>query len=132
MSLPKAVGKFIIVGSQVMSRAFIQAYKQMVANASQQNTGASQAGNAEKAKVARRGEITMREAGDILNVNTDPLNKEELEQRFQRMFKINDPKAGGSFYLQSKVFRAHERLMEELKQNEPEETNEKQGQQPQT
>ncbi|WBW72596.1 TIM23 translocase complex subunit Tim16 [Schizosaccharomyces osmophilus] len=132
MSLPKAVGKFIIVGSQVMSRAFIQAYKQMVANAGQQNTGTSQAGNAEKAKVARRGEISMREAGDILNVSVDPLNKEQLEERFQRMFKINDPKAGGSFYIQSKVFRAHERLMEELKQKEPPETNEQQGQQPHT
>ncbi|EPY54280.1 TIM23 translocase complex subunit Tim16 [Schizosaccharomyces cryophilus OY26] len=123
MSLPKAVGKFIVVGSQVMSRAFIQAYKQMIANSSQQSTGTSQERNAEKAKVARRGEITIREAGDILSVKVDPLSKEELEQRFQRMFKINDPKEGGSFYIQSKVFRAHERLMEELKQKEPPESD---------
>ena len=35
------------------------------------------------------------------------------------MFKQNDPKNGGSAYLQAKVFRAKERIELELKQQAP-------------
>lgn len=35
-------------------------------------------------------------------------------QRFEQYFSANDPKNGGSFYLQSKVYRAHEALLDEL------------------
>ena len=33
------------------------------------------------------------------------------------MFKANDPKTGGSFYIQSKIYRAKERLDLELGEN---------------
>lgn len=35
-------------------------------------------------------------------------------QNYYHLFKVNDKKAGGSFYLQSKVVRAKERLELEL------------------
>ncbi|KAL2313377.1 Mitochondrial import inner membrane translocase subunit tim16 [Schizosaccharomyces pombe] len=114
MSLPRAVGRFIIVGSQVMSKAFVQAYKQMIANAAQQSTG--QAAASKSSTAVRRGEMTIQEAGSILNIKPESLEAGELEKRFQKMFEINDPKKGGSFYLQSKVFRAHEKLKSELDQ----------------
>jgi hypothetical protein len=45
------------------------------------------------------------------------LTTEELNQKFDHLFKVNDKAQGGSFYLQSKVVRAKERLEEELRQN---------------
>ncbi len=37
-------------------------------------------------------------------------------QRYKKLFEANDPGKGGSFYLQSKVFRSREVLMKELQE----------------
>lgn len=63
----------------------------------------------------------MEEAQQILNVNK--LEAAEVEEKFKHLFEVNDKARGGSFYLQSKVFRAKERIDQELlaalkKQNE--------------
>ena len=39
-------------------------------------------------------------------------------QQYEKYFAANDPKTGGSFYLQSKIFRAKELLDHELSQEE--------------
>lgn len=39
-----------------------------------------------------------------------------MEEKFQHLFNINDKSKGGSFYLQSKVFRAKERIDQELQE----------------
>lgn len=56
--------------------------------------------------------ITLEEAQQILN--TTNLNEDEIKQRYEHLFNVNDKSKGGSFYLQSKVFRAKERLDAEL------------------
>ena len=43
------------------------------------------------------------------------LDSEELQKKYDHLFTINDKAQGGSFYLQSKVLRAKERLEEEMK-----------------
>jgi len=43
---------------------------------------------------------------------------EEVMERFKRLFDVNDPKKGGSFYLQSKVLRARERIESEVRMAE--------------
>lgn len=35
---------------------------------------------------------------------------DDVMERFKRLFDQNDPKKGGSFYLQSKILRARERI----------------------
>jgi mitochondrial import inner membrane translocase subunit TIM16 len=35
---------------------------------------------------------------------------EQVMERFKRLFDANEPKKGGSFYLQSKILRARERI----------------------
>lgn len=40
----------------------------------------------------------------------------QVHERFKRLFDMNDPKNGGSFYLQSKVLRARERIELEVRQ----------------
>lgn len=39
-------------------------------------------------------------------------------ERFKKLFDMNDPQKGGSFYLQSKILRARERLEMEVRQAE--------------
>lgn len=57
--------------------------------------------------------ISLQEAQQILNVSN--LNPEEIQKNYDHLFKVNDKSVGGSFYLQSKVVRAKERLDEELR-----------------
>ena len=43
-------------------------------------------------------------------------NLEQATERFKRLFDMNDPKKGGSFYLQSKILRARERIELEVRE----------------
>ena len=43
---------------------------------------------------------------------------EDVTERFKKLFDVNDPKKGGSFYLQSKILRARERIEAEVRQAE--------------
>lgn len=54
----------------------------------------------------------MEEAQQILNVSK--LDKEAVQKSYEHLFKVNEKSNGGSFYLQSKVFRAKERIDEEF------------------
>ena len=39
---------------------------------------------------------------------------EAVLERFKKLFDTNDPNKGGSFYLQSKILRARERIEREI------------------
>jgi len=41
---------------------------------------------------------------------------EQTMERFKKLFDVNDPGKGGSFYLQSKVLRARERIEAEVRE----------------
>ena len=41
---------------------------------------------------------------------------EDVLGRFKRLFDVNDPNKGGSFYLQSKILRARERIEMEVRE----------------
>lgn len=55
------------------------------------------------------------EALNILNIESKQLNRDIVEEQFKKYFASNDPGKGGSFYLQSKIFRAKEALDRELR-----------------
>ena len=57
------------------------------------------------------------EALDILNIPKADLNQESVDKMFDKFYKLNDPAKGGSFYLQSKFFRAKEALEYEMNPN---------------
>jgi import inner membrane translocase subunit TIM16 len=62
--------------------------------------------------------LTLDEACKILNVKPPQggiTNMESVMERFKKLYDINDPKTGGSFYLQSKVLRARERIEAEVR-----------------
>ena len=50
------------------------------------------------------------EAMKILNIEQEKLTIENVKELFDKYYNANDPKNGGSFYLQSKIYRAKERL----------------------
>lgn len=53
--------------------------------------------------------ISLQESMQILDVKA-PLDSEEVEKRYKHLFEVNDKSKGGSLYLQSKVYRAKERI----------------------
>lgn len=119
--MAKYLAQLILAGSQVVGRAFARAIKQEI-EASQQ--AAQRLGNAKT-----RGErianqkvgLSLDEAKEILNVSK--LSKEEVEESYNRLFKLNE-KPSGSFYLQSKVVRAKERIDMELRTAEQQQKTE--------
>jgi len=58
-------------------------------------------------------------------LNVNKLDEAEIQKNYDHLFAVNDKHKAGSFYLQSKVFRAKERLDEELKGKETANTEEK-------
>eukprot|EP00944_MAST-04C_sp_MAST-4C-sp1_P014017 g14017.t1 len=110
MSWQRIVAQVVIAGTQIVGKAFLQAYRQAAANAGKD--AAKAAGG-----VVKRGQMTESEALDILNLEKTPDGKlparEELEKFYVKYFEANDPDKGGSYYLQSKFFRANEFLQEQ-------------------
>ena len=43
------------------------------------------------------------------------MDPEAIQKNYEHLFNMNDKSKGGSFYLQSKVYRAKERLDQEIK-----------------
>lgn len=113
--MAKYIAQIIVLGTQVVGRAFARALKQEI-NASQQaakrstaNAGQTQKERMENLKTG----LTLDEAKQILNINE--MEKEAIQKSYDHLFAANDKAKGGSFYIQSKVFRAKERLDQELK-----------------
>lgn len=98
-------------------RAFTEAYKQASAS---QKYAAAQANTPGAANTVSAAGLTLQEACQILNVappkNTGQADLSRVHEQFKRLFDMNDPKQGGSFYLQSKVLRARERIELEVRE----------------
>ncbi|KAL3512066.1 hypothetical protein ACH5RR_024783 [Cinchona calisaya] len=99
----RLLANLIIVGGGVMARAFAQAYRQAIANASR-NGVAQEATQT----IKRAGKtITEAEARQILGV-TENSSWQDILKKYDVLFEKNAK--NGSFYLQSKVHRAKECL----------------------
>ncbi|KAF0294744.1 Mitochondrial import inner membrane translocase subunit tim16-A [Amphibalanus amphitrite] len=111
--MAKYLAQIIVQGLQVAGRAFGRALKQEY-EASQQAARA-RASSSQKSSDSTSpfgASISLDEAMKILNV--DKLDPEKVQKNYDHLFKINDKAKGGSFYLQSKVVRAKERIDAEL------------------
>ena len=109
----------MIVGSRVVGRAFVEAWRQASASSKYAKARVN-SDNGTARNLASSG-LTLSEACKILNVKPPEAGKADLEQiaeRFKKMFDANDPKAGGSFYLQSKILRAKDRIELEVREAE--------------
>ncbi|CDO55931.1 hypothetical protein DV113_002224 [Geotrichum candidum] len=102
----RLIVQVLITGTQVFGKAFAEAYRQ--ASSASVRAGASQATR------QRTGGVQLDEACKILDVDAGSLEIGKLEKKYGHLFNVNSKEKGGSFYLQSKVYRAMERLKYEL------------------
>ncbi|KFY14186.1 hypothetical protein V492_02795 [Pseudogymnoascus sp. VKM F-4246] len=122
----RIITQVVITGTRVLGRAFTEAYKQAAASSNYQKAQAKANGGAGGPGFAHSG-LTLEEACKILNVKPPQGGKTDMEDvtsRFKKLFDVNDPKKGGSFYLQSKVLRARERIESEVRKAEEAESRE--------
>ncbi|KAI2609586.1 protein transporter [Hypoxylon fragiforme] len=109
----------VVIGSRVLGRAFVEAYKQAQASTNYARAQAKLNPNGVSGRsVTGSGNMTLDEACQILNVKPPQggqANMEDVMTRFKKLFDANDPQKGGSFYLQSKVLRARERIEAEVR-----------------
>lgn len=105
----KILAQLILAGSQILTRALTRAIRQEF-DASRH--AASK--RPQNVPPPIQTELSLDEAMKILNVeDIDPV---KIENNYKHLFEANGKDKGGSFYIQSKVYRAKERLDLELKQ----------------
>ncbi|KAL8804643.1 MAG: hypothetical protein Q9182_002451 [Xanthomendoza sp. 2 TL-2023] len=108
----------VVVGARVFGRAFAEAYRQASASSRYAQSAAGSSSSSSSHNFVSSG-LTLDEACKILNVKPPQggqVNMEETIERFKRLFDLNDPTKGGSFYLQSKILRARERIELEVRE----------------
>lgn len=109
----RAFVQVVVTGASVFGKAFAEAYRQEASQSVKQGPKAARSASAEY------GGITLDESSKILNLeDQNELNRDKINSKFQYLFDINDKEKGGSFYLQSKIYRAAERLKYEIAQRE--------------
>ena len=64
----------------------------------------------QQASKVKKNQVSLEEARQILGIG-ESATWEEIEAKFRQAFEANEK--SGSFYLQSKIYRAHERLQDE-------------------
>ncbi|KAI2472944.1 protein transporter [Annulohypoxylon bovei var. microspora] len=114
----RIITQIVVVGSRVLTRAFAEAYKQAQASSNYARAQAKINPNAPSSRASFTSGMTLDEACKILNVKPPQggqANMEDVMSRFKKLFDQNDPEKGGSFYLQSKILRARERIEAEVK-----------------
>ncbi|XP_033500019.2 mitochondrial import inner membrane translocase subunit tim16 [Epinephelus lanceolatus] len=109
--MARYLAQIIVVGAQVVGRAFARALQQEFAASQAAAKARGRTGQQSAAASSITG-MSLQEAQQILNIST--LTPEEIQKNYEHLFKVNDKSVGGSFYIQSKVVRAKERLDEEL------------------
>ncbi|XP_047256874.1 mitochondrial import inner membrane translocase subunit PAM16 like 1 isoform X2 [Capsicum annuum] len=110
----RILANLIVMGTTILARSFVQAYRQALANASKNGVAQEAVQNIKRASKT----MTEAEARQILGV-TENSSWEEIVQRYDNLFERNAK--NGSFYLQSKVHRAKECLEAIHQPKEPEE-----------
>eukprot|EP00218_Dolichomastix_sp_CCMP3274_P009793 CAMPEP_0170143472 /NCGR_PEP_ID=MMETSP0033_2-20121228/11205_1 /TAXON_ID=195969 /ORGANISM="Dolichomastix tenuilepis, Strain CCMP3274" /LENGTH=125 /DNA_ID=CAMNT_0010379921 /DNA_START=14 /DNA_END=388 /DNA_ORIENTATION=- len=109
MAWGRIIANLVVMGGGIFARAATAAYRQAIING--QKAGLNNPEAVRNAMRGRSGLMSVEEAQMILGVGPKaPL--EEVLKRYNHMYEINEK--SGSFYLQSKVFRAKERLELEL------------------
>ena len=121
--MAKYLAQIIVLGTQVIGKAFARALRQEFA-ASQEAAKRAGGGTkgAQRAATNAKTGITLEEAMRILDV--EKINEKDLiEKKYKFLMEANDRTKGGSFYLQSKVFRAKERIDQELQNTKDSESS---------
>lgn len=112
----KLLVQVIFTGARVFGRAFTEAYREAAAASASTAKNAPQkgAGGAKASTQSRDSDITLDEATKILDVELNGLTLDKAQGKHDYLFETNSKEKGGSFYVQSKVYRSLERIKNEL------------------
>eukprot|EP00934_Nitzschia_sp_Nitz4_P006818 Nitzschia sp. Nitz4//scaffold34_size148208//79245//79744//NITZ4_002982-RA/size148208-augustus-gene-0.59-mRNA-1//1//CDS//3329548801//6808//frame0 len=104
--LARIVVQLVVPVVAVLAKAIPAAYGQALQNARKAGVDAAEA----SAPVFGK-KISRSEALQVLNITeAEAADPKVIQQQFDKYFAANDPSKGGSFYLQSKIYRAKELL----------------------
>mmetsp|Transcript_7347 Transcript_7347/g.12360 ORF Transcript_7347/g.12360 Transcript_7347/m.12360 type:complete len:127 (+) Transcript_7347:65-445(+) len=98
----RLIANLLVMGTGVLGRAFMEAYKQAITNAGTSGSAA--------ARGAARSAANEAEARLILNVKP-AASKEEILKAYETLTAMNNTEKGGSAYLQAKVRFARDALI---------------------
>jgi mitochondrial import inner membrane translocase subunit TIM16 len=115
----RIITQIVVTGTRVFGRAFAEAYKQASASSKYAADARKNGGSSGPMNTFASSGLTLDEACKILNVKPPQggeANIEHVMERFKKLFDLNDPEKGGSFYLQSKILRARERIEMEVRE----------------
>ncbi|KAK9827742.1 hypothetical protein WJX81_008237 [Elliptochloris bilobata] len=102
----RIIANLIVAGAGVLLRAGAQAYRQALINAHKSGV------TPESVKAAAKASgMSLEEAQKILGVDRSA-SLQEVLKKYNHLFERNEK--DGTFYLQSKVYRARERIEQEL------------------
>ena len=121
----RVIAQGIVLGISILARALPAAYGAALANA--RKSGADKAAEEAARKGASflgRARMSKDEALQVLNLTEGEATAEAVQKQYERYFEANKVEKGGSFYLQSKVYRAKELLDEYVKHKNKEQQNE--------
>jgi import inner membrane translocase subunit TIM16 len=129
----RLLAQVVVTGARVFGRAFTEAYKEAAAATTAQQAQKGSGKDTKKTNSASRdGDFSLGEACKILDVDLSGLTLDKAQKKYDYLFDINSKEKGGSFYIQSKVYRSMERIKNELqyleeyqkaKEGKTEETN---------
>jgi len=106
--LLKLLAQIVVPVVAVLARALPAAYAQALQNARKSGVNAAEAAAPVFGK-----RISRSEALQVLNLTeAEASSPEAIQKQFEKYFAANDVSKGGSFYLQSKIYRANELLTE--------------------
>lgn len=107
--LARLLAQIVVPVVAVLARAIPAAYGQALNNAKKAGVDATEAAAPVFGK-----RISRSEALSVLNITETELKADPaiVQKQFERYFEANDVSKKGSFYLQSKIYRANELLQE--------------------
>lgn len=123
--LGRVVVQGIMLGVSVMARVIPAAYGAALANA--RKSGADKAATEAAQKGASflgKARMSKDEALMVMNLSDQEATAEAIQKQYDRYFTSNAVEKGGSFYIQSKVYRAKELLDDYIKEKESEQREE--------
>ena len=108
----KIIAQVAAVGAMVLARALPAAYAKALQNAKK----GGEAGASATESILQRNKLQLSEALQIMNLTEGEVTAEAVQKQYDKYFAANDVKNGGSFYLQSKIYRSKEMLDEYIKE----------------
>jgi import inner membrane translocase subunit TIM16 len=122
--LARLIAQLVVPAIAIIAKTLPAAYAAALQNAKKSGVADGATDAASKgASFLGRARMSKDEALQVLNLTENDIrsdNVESVQKQYDRYFEANSVENGGSFYIQSKVYRAKELLDDYVKEKEKE------------